>query len=459
MFMRTKVLKQTSVLIFTLFLLCVSAFASTEAVVSVEMEEEHYSELDTYPTFDIQSEIYKIDASAEESFHVKISVVPPKRKLLDRYPLAVAFVLDKSGSMQSEGKFDRASSACVFGTGKLAVEDVASLVVYDDQASVLVDSVFVGEENVVEKFESALSDVFPGGATALYDGLILGMESISGLDSDGYAQRIILLSDGIANRGLSSISELRRAARKASANNFTITTIGLGLDYNEDVMTSIAYESGGNAYFVKRASDLENIFNKEITNAGTLTAAELTIKFAVPDNFIIKKIYGHKNEIKDEKTAVITVGNLYDYEKYAIVEVVKKPGESNLKMELSASFTDPATSDPIDSKQGLELEYSETTEKNSSISSFVEKMKNAEIKEQVMILTDQGKKDEAVVLLKTRMEELKVLPNGEDFLKDVQNFKSIVEELSASPNSSLKNETRKSLSTMVYSEQTQNQKE
>jgi Ca-activated chloride channel family protein len=77
--------------------------------------------------------------------------------------------------------------------------------------------------------------------------------------------------DGLANIGPSSTEDLASLGRKLARREMTITTIGLGLDYDEDIMTSLAAESGGNAYFARTPEHLAYIFRRDIEDAITLS--------------------------------------------------------------------------------------------------------------------------------------------------------------------------------------------
>ncbi|MCL2010418.1 MAG: VWA domain-containing protein, partial [Synergistaceae bacterium] len=214
--------------------------------------------------FEVGADMPAVLTEERQSVIVRALVRPGDGVVRKRIPLAVALVLDKSGSMLSENRIENAKIGAMKGLERLGAGDVATLIVYDYEASVIVTPMPASEKNV---FFRPISGISAGGSTALYDGVRLGAEQILPFVNDGYVARIILLSDGIANVGPSSTWELARFGRALAEQEMTITTIGLGLDYNEDLMTALAAESGGNAYFARNAESLSDIFTRDMMDA------------------------------------------------------------------------------------------------------------------------------------------------------------------------------------------------
>ena len=159
--------------------------------------------------FEVTEDTPVVQAGKRQKVIVRALVRPDgaKRK---RFPLAVALVLDKSGSMSSDGKMDNAKLGAMKALERLNAGDLATVIVYDEEASVKVSARSVSDERV---FSKAISRIRPGGSTALYDGVRLGADQLRPFVKDGYVPRVILLSDGIANVGPSSTRELAALGR------------------------------------------------------------------------------------------------------------------------------------------------------------------------------------------------------------------------------------------------------
>jgi Ca-activated chloride channel family protein len=193
----------------------------------------------------------------------------------------------------------------------------------------------------------------------------------------------------------------------------TITTIGLGLDYDEDLMTSLASESGGNAYFAKTADRLADIFKRDMEDAVALTGRHTRVTLSCDGGAKPVQTIGRDGIVKGN---VITadIDNLYGAEKYAIfeLEVPASEGEATLRLgTVKVEYTDAVTGSTVILASPLEIEYtknSDTVNKNRSveITSQVEMAKNAEIRERVIRLSDEGRAKEAAAILRERADYL-----------------------------------------------------
>ena len=342
---------------------------------------------------------------------VRALVRPEGEIVRKRIPLAVALVLDKSGSMSSENRIENAKLGAKEALDRLSAGDIATLVVYDYEASVKVPPISASEKSV---FSRAISSIEAGGSTALYDGVRLGAEQILPFVKDGYVPRIILLSDGLANVGPDSTQELAKLGRSLAEKEITITTIGLGLDYNEDLMTALAAESGGNAYFARHARSLSEMFARDIMDATTLTARRVKVTLTCDSDIKPIGTIGRKASKEDGTTIEVSIDNLYSNEKYALFEIEVPPTEKATVMDaakLKIEYLDPATDSIVVMEASLKLTFvtdSNEVEKNryDEVVAQAAIARNAEIREEAVRLADEGRSEEAAEILRNRAEVL-----------------------------------------------------
>ena len=175
-----------------------------------------------------------------------------------RTPLNLAVVLDKSGSMTG-AKLEKAKQAATQLVDRLAPNDVFSLVIYSDEARVLVPAQKVEDKDALKE---KIASIEAGGSTALYAGVKTGARQLQEYFSGKCINRVILHSDGLANVGPSSTSDLRRLGHELAESGISVTTIGVGDDYNEDLMAGLAEASDANYYYVQDTEKLPEIFAK-----------------------------------------------------------------------------------------------------------------------------------------------------------------------------------------------------
>src|SRR5262245_3571073 len=172
-----------------------------------------------------------------------------------RAPLNVAIVIDKSGSMQGS-KIEQAKAAARAALSQLREDDIVSIVAYDDTVEVLVPATKVSDREVIDRGIKRLS---AGGMTALFAGVVKGAGEVRKFLSRERVNRVVLLSDGAANIGPASAGELAQLGRSLRKEGIAVTTVGLGLGYNEDLMVGLAQGSGGQHVFIEHERQLADV--------------------------------------------------------------------------------------------------------------------------------------------------------------------------------------------------------
>lgn len=367
------------------------------------------------------------------------ALIRPARVSRERAPLAVALVLDKSGSMASDNKIENVKKGALEALKILDPKDVASVVVYDDDVSVLVNARLVGLGAEDPDFLRAIRSIRAGGMTALYGGTETGAKTLRPYVQEGYIPRVVMLSDGMANVGPSTTEELAALGRKLAREDVTVTTIGLGLDYDEDLMTALAAESGGNAYFARNGSMLPEIFARDLGDAVTVTARKVRVTLRGGVGVRLVRAIGREGLLKGD-TLEVRVDNLYGGDKYALFEIELPEGEDGASFqaaELEVEYVDAADGAKISKRSNLSVAYSGDgvqVEKNrrTDIQNQAELARNAEIREEAIRLADEGKPKEAARMLQTRMSEMTLMAPAPGMAKDGAAFEEMAESLSQS---------------------------
>lgn len=234
-----------------------------------------------------------------------------------RTPVNVAIVLDKSGSM-SGGKIRQAKEAARLAVDRLSADDIVSVVAYDDQVEVLVPATKVSESAPIL---AAIDRLRAGGSTALFAGVSKGAKEVRKFQDPDRVNRVILLSDGLANVGPSSPAELGSLGASLGREGIAVTTVGLGLGYNEDLMTRLAGNSDGNHAFAENASDLVRIFDQELDDVLSVVAQEVDVTITCAPGVKPLRVLGRPAEIHGQ-TVRTTLNQLYDrQQKYLLIEV------------------------------------------------------------------------------------------------------------------------------------------
>ena len=194
----------------------------------------------------------------------------------ERLPLNLAIVIDRSGSMSGRPLAEAKRCAAMIVDG-LSAKDHASVVVYDNVVDVLVASRPVDDKEV---FRRAIAAVDSRGKTASHDGWLTGAEQAAAKQNGQVLSRVLLLSDGCANKGLCDTPAIARQCAEMADAGVGTSTYGLGQDFNEELMTAMARAGQGNAYYGQTAEDLMDPFREEFDLMSALCARRLRLALA-----------------------------------------------------------------------------------------------------------------------------------------------------------------------------------
>ena len=337
---------------------------------------------------------------------IDLSAIADKARA-HRTPLNLAVVLDRSGSMEGP-KLEKAKQAAMLLVDRLAPDDVFSFVVYSDDARVLVPAQRVDDKDALkQKIERIQAD----GSTALYAGVKRGAEEIDGYLSSKRINRVILLSDGLANVGPSSPRELRRLGSDLAERGISVTTIGVGDDYNEDLMAGLAEASDANYYYVKDTEKLPEIFARELGELLTVCARDVRIEVVCPDGVKPLGFIGRAEKFEGQKATVNLSQFTSGQDRYVMLRCVvdgDQPEVARVRLSYvdeldsgkSQSTADVVkvrfTADPGDSDKSL----------NNAVAAEKQIMLTAVAKDQAMAEADAGHYQRAAAILNVQNEEL-----------------------------------------------------
>lgn len=220
-----------------------------------------------------------------------------------RTPLAVSLVIDRSGSM-NDGKLEEAKRCAIDLLNRLQDDDLVSVVIYDDTVEVLLETMKARIAKTLLPIR--LEEVHPGGMTDLHGGWLSGAQSLAPLVSrDSHVMsRVILLSDGQANEGITSVEAICAHVRDLASAGVTTSTVGIGLGFNEELMTAIATAGQGNSWYGQRAQDLAESFDAEMGFLTNLVWQDVRVHLQTP-------LLHHMGQIKVRNDYVKNAGGQY----------------------------------------------------------------------------------------------------------------------------------------------------
>lgn len=391
----------------------------------------------------------------ERKVVIKIEVEGNAVAQKKRTPLNLAIVLDRSGSM-SGSKLEQAKQAAALLVDELDRDDVLSIVLYESEIQVVRSAARVGDQH--REIKRLIERIETGGSTALYGGVEEGSRQLREFLSKERINRVMLLSDGIANVGPSDNREIASLGTRIAREGMSVTTIGLGSDYNETLMTALAEASDANYYYVADVEKLPQVFEKELGELKSIVAREVVIEIRCPEGIRPLRFLGRPGELKSG-TETITFSTLSSgqarelYLECLVSEAAL--GRVNEIAQVSMRYADPLTSVVVE-KNGSPVVIGYSTDRelvtrsvNQGIAAEATIFANAEETEKAIALADkgdaEGSRRQLDVQLRTLNEALATAPAAQQsaLSKEIDAVAGAREELNSDQ---LSNEQRKKLS-------------
>ncbi|MBC8100797.1 MAG: VWA domain-containing protein [Armatimonadetes bacterium] len=190
-----------------------------------------------------------------------------------RRPLNISLVVDRSGSMAGD-KIEYTRQAAQLLVQNLGVNDTLSIVLYNDHVETLLQPERVQRKDVINQH---IKGIKPGGTTNLSGGWLQGCGLVAQNLNADQLNRVILMTDGLANRGVTQSDKLIALAQQKRAEGISTTTMGLGSDFNEDLLMNMANAGGGAFYFIESPEVTPVIFQEELQGLLSVVGQNLVI--------------------------------------------------------------------------------------------------------------------------------------------------------------------------------------
>jgi Ca-activated chloride channel family protein len=225
-----------------------------------------------------------------------------------RRALNVALVLDRSGSMAGP-KLAAARAAAAQLVRRLAPTDVASVVAFDDEVLVVADpATGAAQADLPRRIEHIQS----GGSTNLSGGWLRGRELVHGGLAAEAIHRVVLLTDGRANVGITDRDTLVGLCTQARAQGIGTTTIGFGADYDEHLLRALAEAGGGNLFYIESPDQAAAVFADELEGLFGISAQNLRVQIAPADTVTLAAVHhDYPRTTQADGTLSLDLGDLY----------------------------------------------------------------------------------------------------------------------------------------------------
>ncbi len=265
----------------------------------------------------------KVLAGTSESVFAEVRLVANASDgATERAPLALVVVLDTSGSMQGE-KIDRAKDAVLGLLHDMRDADEIALVRYSSSAELVQPLARLGD--VREPLTARVRRLDADGGTNIPGGLEMGLRTLSEAEA-GRVRRVVLVSDGLD----STRAQAERLASDSAERGITVSSMGIGLDFDESYMSAVARDGHGNFAFVNDGAALATFLTRELHEASATTVESATVRLALPRGTRFVRAIGAAARFDGDSVA-LKMGSLFaGDERRSVVELETNLGPNEV---------------------------------------------------------------------------------------------------------------------------------
>lgn len=270
----------------------------------------------------------------------------------DLRPLNLVLVIDKSGSMAAEDKMSRVKDSLRTMTTKLRPDDIISIVAFDSSAEVLYPANRVGDGY---NLRQAIDCLAPGGSTNLHSGLMLGYAQAKKHFRADATNRVILLTDGIANIGVTEPHRIAAESSEFNGQGIDLSTIGVGLELNNDLLRTLARSGRGLYHFISDAKDINKVFVNEVQSLISSVAKTVQVRIEYGPGLHLEKIYGYTPRYGNNHVSITLDDMNNGLTQVVMAKFRTDTVKSALPVKVRLSYYDVKRRCPVEEVQELRL--------------------------------------------------------------------------------------------------------
>jgi Ca-activated chloride channel family protein len=330
------------------------------------------------------------------------------QKAASAAPSHLAVVIDRSGSMAGT-RLQNAISGAISAVEHLAEGDMVSVIAFDTKPSVVVPATVIGAQSR-SGIREAIRGITLGGDTCISCGIEEAVSQF--VAGSGKVHRMIVLSDGDATAGVRDVPGFRGLSQRARERGVSVSTVGVGVSYNQKILGAIAQEAGGGHYFIEDGASLDRVFQAEADELRSTVAvnAEATVELGAGVELV--QVFDRSFQ-KRGRQVVVPLGNFAQGETKTVLLKVRVPSKAeglSPVADVALGFRDLVKGEEGRCQGKLAVKVTKETGVTAALDGVVEgRVQRAETAAALLAaneLAERGKLGEAQARLATRQQEL-----------------------------------------------------
>ncbi|MEP0815215.1 MAG: VWA domain-containing protein [bacterium] len=272
-----------------------------------------------------------------------------------RAPVAVALVLDKSGSMEGR-PMEQLKIAVKYLVDRLTPADLLTIVVFGEESEVVMPLRRVLNANLIKQHVDAIR---PRGTTNLWGGISDAVVQLLSTQAPHHLKRVLLLTDGEANEGITDYQSIVSEVRSRHASGISFSTLGMGIEYNEELMMAIAKNTGGNYHFVEHPDEIPKVFERELGSLFGVVGNEPEIRLKLRKGVSVARVYGLEYKAEGREVTIGLPSLEAGTTQAALIELAIEPHPPARfkKLEVELSYKPFGGTERVTQRAGVVFEF------------------------------------------------------------------------------------------------------
>ncbi|GIH08945.1 hypothetical protein Rhe02_70120 [Rhizocola hellebori] len=276
----------------------------------------------------------------------------------ERRDANLTFVIDVSGSMAEAGKLDLVQDALHYLVDQLQPSDAVAIVAFNDKASVIREMTRVSDK---ARLHEAIDRLKAAGSTNLGAGLTSGYGLARESFRERATNRVIILSDGLANTGTTNASTLVNRIQEEAAKEISLLGVGVGSDYGDKLMEELADKGDGFVVYISEQKQARELFVRKLPAALTVRAydakAQVVFDRSAVDTY---QLIGYEdrrledNEFRDDTVDGGEIGPGHSVTALYLVKL--RANASGRVAQVKVRWLDPKTRDASESYETVNVD-------------------------------------------------------------------------------------------------------
>lgn len=247
-----------------------------------------------------------IDAHPEQPGTYTLGLAVQGRPLLkaSRRNANLSFVIDRSGSMNSEGRMQYVKRGLLRAVDELKHGDIVHLALFDSTVCQLAQNFVVGRDQLGE-LRNLINRVTPRGSTNLHDGLLQGYETASVAYQPEYTNRVVIISDALTNTGTTDPRLIAMVSQNYDRRRIRLSAVGVGRDFNDALLDELSEKGHGAYVFLGSEAEVDAVFGQRFVSLIETIADDVHFRLHLPPSLSMKTFYGEEASVDKERVEAI----------------------------------------------------------------------------------------------------------------------------------------------------------